>query len=382
MRRWRSRREIALDHETRVLIVGGGIAGLALANSLTQHGFKPVIVEIARTLQPHGLGLAITPNGLLALRRLGLADRTIAASVVLRQRVVADANGQVRLTTDYTGFREPVVGIYRNALLDVLTRDLDCDIRLGGTLSKLRDNGQTVVVEFKDGSTEEFNVVVGADGLDSSVRAIAFEGPRPAYRGYRAWRTVIPREVEDEKDFVVRSKPGVLIGTFPVAKELQYVFGLEQGDDDADANTEHWRHVRRLTSYFDIGASRLGERVKVTTPVIYTPVYEVLRDNWVRGHVVLVGDAAHAMVPMNAQGAAMALEDAVVLGQALSTEPDVGQALRAYEQTRIPRVKTVHDCVEFNSLRSGLHGDIPSDEIQSHPGRSLDILELMNEEAS
>jgi 2-polyprenyl-6-methoxyphenol hydroxylase-like FAD-dependent oxidoreductase len=197
----------------RVLIVGAGIAGLTLANALNRYGVRPVLVESASTLQPPGLGLSLQPNGVRALRHIGLADAVIAGSVPSSQMVVTDADEHVLRTLDLSA-AGPTIGIHRDALVGALTSGLVADIRLGTTVVDLEILGREARASLSDGTTEVVDLVVGADGLRSTLRGRLFPNAAFEYRGYRAWRTVVPRMAEDSDDSVVRWAADAGFGTF------------------------------------------------------------------------------------------------------------------------------------------------------------------------
>lgn len=210
--------------------------------------------------------------------------------------------------------------------------------------------------------------MVGADGLRSDLRQRLFPDASLSYRGYRAWRTLVPREAADPEVAVLRWGRGVGIGTFPVNDESLYAFVLEQGPDDPHAASAYPEQIRRIAEGFGPVARSVARRVTADRPTIYTPVYQVELEKWRSGPVVLIGDAAHAIVPMLAQGAALAIEDAVVLAEAIARFGDPVTAASRYEQARRPRIEEAAAICGFMSLAVGLEGPHVAESLRDHPG--------------
>jgi 2-polyprenyl-6-methoxyphenol hydroxylase-like FAD-dependent oxidoreductase len=262
-----------------------------------------------------------------------------------------------------------MLGVNRTALIDTLTGVLpEGCVELNQCVRSLDDSGDDVGVQLDDGSADRFTLVVGADGLHSQIGELLFGSPALAYRGYRAWRTVVQRPLETPAQVVFRHREGVAVGTYPISDQQFYVFALEHGPDDLSANSEPWRHLQRILQTMGPQANGLAGRLSRAVPVIYTPIYEVVRERWHRGRVVLIGDAAHAVTPNGAQGAAMAMEDAVVLAECLANPNDTPEALSEFEARRLPRLQTVRDIVRFGGMSQGLEGRLPDEAMERHPG--------------
>jgi 2-polyprenyl-6-methoxyphenol hydroxylase-like FAD-dependent oxidoreductase len=356
-----------MDGTTRVLIVGAGIAGLTLANALNRKGIRPLIVEVSSNLRPPGLGLSLQPNGVRALGHLDLAEAVAAGGRVGRQMVTANAAEEPIRTMDLT-VAGTTLAVHRDALIGPLSASLDADLRLETTVVAVEPSGEGASVTLSDGSTVDVDLVVGADGLHSALRGQLFPDATLEYRNYRAWRTVVPRRDEDPPEAMRRWSAGVAFGTFPVSDELLYIFVLEHGPDDEPSAVDYAGHIHRVARQFGPTARSAAGRVDESTPTVYTPVYRVRLDRWTRGPVVLIGDAAHAIVPMLAQGAALAIEDAVLLAEAVADSPTPVVATAAYEDARRPRLETAAEICGFASLASGIEGPADRDALQNHPG--------------
>jgi 2-polyprenyl-6-methoxyphenol hydroxylase-like FAD-dependent oxidoreductase len=356
-----------MNGSPRILIAGAGIAGLTLANALNRHGIRPVLVEAASTLEPPGLGLSLQPNGVRALDHIDLGASVMAGGRIGRQMITTNSGEEPIRTMDLT-LAGPTVALHRNALIGPLTANLDADLRLETTIAAIDPSKNSAAVTLSDGSSAVFDLVVGADGLRSALRRQLFPDATFEYRNCRAWRTVVPRGDDDPPEAMLRWSTGAAFGTFPVSDEQLYTFVLEHGPDDEASETDHVGHIRRIAEQFGPTARSAARRVEPSTPTIYTPVYRVHVDRWVRAAVVLLGDAAHAIVPMLAQGAALAIEDAVLLAEMIVGSATPAAAAVAYEEARRPRLETVAAICGFASLASGIEGPPDRELLRAHPG--------------
>lgn len=360
-------REMSATKGLRILIAGAGIAGLAFANALSKKGIRATLVEAGQTLEAFGLGLALQANGVRALEHIGLGDAVITAGIRTQRMVTTDAAENPLRTMDVTT-AGPTVAIHRKALIEVLSQGLDVDLRLATTVAEISITGEMAKVRLSDGSEGEYDLVVGADGLRSSLRQRLFPDASFRYRGYRAWRTLVPRAPDDPSDAVLRWGRGTGFGTFPVSNDWLYAFVLESGPDVWSSASGYVGHIRRIAEGFGPVARSVADRVTDGTTAIYTPVYEVSMECWRAGPVVLIGDAAHAIVPLLAQGAALAIEDAVLLAEAFDFSTDVATSIARYETARRPRIDEAAAICGFVSIAVGLEGPPDPEVLRVHPG--------------
>jgi 2-polyprenyl-6-methoxyphenol hydroxylase-like FAD-dependent oxidoreductase len=306
----------------RAAIVGGGIGGLSAAVALRRVGIETVVFERAPLVEAAGAGLTLAPNAVRALARLGLADAVRAVSASGRELLVRAARGRTLLRVELSGSLE-MLGVHRADLQRVLMEAAG-DVRLGNEVTAV----EPLVAEF--------DVVVGADGINSRIRSWLHGSEPPRYAGYDGWRAVT--DFDDER---VRGRfseswgCGDRFGLVPIGLGRLYWFVSESGG-------AHER--QRFRQRFEGWHEPIPEVVAGTpeSALSMTPIHwrKPLR-SWGRGKVTLLGDSAHPMTPDLGQGAGQALEDAVVLAARLKRAADVEIGLRGYERERIARTTPI-----------------------------------------
>jgi 2-polyprenyl-6-methoxyphenol hydroxylase-like FAD-dependent oxidoreductase len=323
----------------RVLIVGAGVAGLALARRLAQHEIDVEVVERMREWDSAGAGLYLPGNAVRALGELGIGPALAARSTPIERQRLLDHRGRLLAEIDVGRFWEGVggcVAIHRAALHEVLREATpEVPVRLGTSVTGLEVEDSPRVA-FSDGSSESYDLVVGADGVHSTTRRLALGGPPAGYVGQACWRFVADG-FPDLTDWTVRLGRGRAFLTVALGEGLVYCYADVNTNDRADVAGERWRE---LFADFADPVPRLLEHA---SEAYFAPIEEVVAPAWTAGRVVLIGDAAHASSPNMAQGAAMAAEDALVLADLLATVQPVESALDGFEQRRKDRVAFVQE---------------------------------------
>ncbi len=332
-----------------VLIVGGGIGGLSAAIGLGRAGIRTDIVEIKDRWPAHGVGIIQPGNAIRAYRALGVADRCIARGFVYARQRHYDADGNVigeRTMPRIEGL--DVVGhcgIPRLALQDILVSaaaDAGARIRMGVTVAALHDDCDGVEVDFTDGSFGSYDLVVGADGTYSKMREIVFgDVYRPRFSGQGCWRfaTEKPPEMDWSCAFHGANKAGLI----PLTRDTMYMYltTSEPGNPWMPDDRLHDLMRERLGGHRGL-AGEIRERIRDPESVVYKPLETVLVPRpWYRGRVLLIGDAAHTTTPHHAQGAAMAVEDAVVLSELLQRDARLDDLLEQFMERRWSRCRLV-----------------------------------------
>ncbi|MFF8598982.1 FAD-dependent monooxygenase [Streptomyces sp. NPDC015232] len=329
----------------RVLVHGGGIGGLTAATLLARRGHTVEVVEVRDELDALGVGIIQPSNALHAMREAGVLDACLEAGFEWEVLTIADPAGAPRaeIPQPRMGDAPPANGIPRPALAALLgdaARAAGATIRFGATIATLDDDGEGVDVTLTDGSAGRWDLVVGFDGIGSPLRTRLY-GDRytPEYTGFANWRVTVPRQPQVRGVVMCMAGQEAKALLTPITDELMYLGVVFAEDEDfrPGPDTAHEELAKRLAAFSGPVAEALAA---VTDPasVVYTRISQVtVEDPWHVGRVVLAGDAAHASTPHLAQGAAMAVEDAVVLADALRDEPTVPAALTAWEARRRPR---------------------------------------------
>lgn len=333
----------------RILIVGAGIAGLSLAAALDRRGYHAELVERSREWPAVGAGIITQANGVRVLRALGVGEAISQNAVVLRRWSFVDQQGEPLCETDLVdmwGEVGPCLGISRVKLQAGL-RSAAAQVphRLGVSLTTLRPHPTSVSAGFSDGTTGEYDLVVGADGIHSTVRKLAVNASSsPQYGGTMVRRSIVdarPPGIVD--NILIVMGEGAFFGVAAIGDDSTYGFGAVGGDRFADPLAGRLERFRRRFSDFGgpipayLAALRSDEQVHVG------PIEWVELNEWHRGRVVLVGDAAHAGPPHMTEGGCMAMEDGLVLAEVLHDEESVERALETYVRRRRPRTNWVQE---------------------------------------
>lgn len=331
----------------RVLIVGGGIAGLALARLLARTGVWLEVIEREPVWRPAGTGMYLPGNAARALRALGLEAQVASRAVEIPRQRFYDHRGRLLCDVDVAELWAtvaPCLALGRAELHELLLEAAgDVPIRLGLGVERVEQRDGIVCVGLSDATSGEYDLVVAADGIHSAVRRLVFEPTvLPRRVGQVGWRFLAPRPPEVTTWSVMLGHHTAFL-TLPIGDDRVYCYcDVVVSRPDPDG-AEHGpaEQLRQLFSQFADPAPMLLDELDNVTDIHVSMIEEVALDCWVREHVVLIGDAAHATSPNMAQGAAMALEDAIVLADCLHKLPAIPDALAAFQARRQPRTDWV-----------------------------------------
>ena len=327
----------------RILVVGAGLAGLALARALGRAGFAPELIEREAGWEAAGTGMYLPANGVRALGVLGLGEAVAArAAPITRQRLL-DHHGRLLAEIDLDGLWGDVgacLALPRAELHQVL-RD-GVAVRMGRTIASLEHRDGPVEVTFDDGRQGGYDLVVGADGLRSAVRRLAVDPHPPVPVGQHSWRFLAPCPPGITTWTVLLGR-GASFLTIPIGGGLVYCYAdiTTNPDSPAPPTGDPLAGLREHFAGFAAPVPQLLDQLQDQTQVHAAPIEQVAAERWGRGAVVLVGDAAHAMSPNMAQGAALAFEDALVLAACLAQASSVAEALAGFVARRHPRASWV-----------------------------------------
>lgn len=343
-----------------VLIVGGGIGGLATAFALRRRGYPVQVLEQAPEFGEVGAGLQLAPNATRILKRWGLLDQVIEAGVLPRRLVMRDALTDEKLThLDLgEGFRRryeaPYVVLHRSDLHAILAdacRDAGVDMRTGCHIERVDASGELAVAYGEDGSAYESSVVLGMDGLMSTLRGTVVRD-QPVASGYVAYRGAVPAEdvsVDISSDEVVLwIGPGCHLVQYPVRRGEVVNQVAVFRSPAFDRGSEEWGGVEELDAAFSDCCGHVRGSLALLWRDRNWKMYDRLPvDDWVNGRLGLLGDAAHPMLQYLAQGACQALEDADAIAETAHAqsaghrEVDWPAVLVATQESRSPRTARV-----------------------------------------
>lgn len=339
----------------RIAIIGAGIGGLATAAALLQRGFEVQIYEQAAALGEVGAGIQMTPNAAKILRALGVQEGLDRFG--FRPQAIYGLNWR----TGAESFRTPLLGycdrVYGADYYQIHRADLHMMLRalvpperihLGHRCAHVEQDGARARIAFENGEIAEADLVIGADGIRSAIRAQFFSQADPSYTGCMCWRAVVPLDPAD-RDLVL---PGSSMWFGPRGHVVTYyVRGGTAVNIVAIHQTDRWEAEswsipstrEELCATYEGWHPRLLALLGRTQEVFKWGLFD--RDpmtRWTQGCVTLLGDAAHPMLPFLSQGAAMAIEDGYVLARALAEVPgSLAAQLAAYEADRRPRTARV-----------------------------------------
>jgi 2-polyprenyl-6-methoxyphenol hydroxylase-like FAD-dependent oxidoreductase len=333
-----------------VLIVGGGIAGMALAIALERSGICAEIVEINQDWSVLGVGISLQGPALRALKKVGTLDACIDRGFGYSHFKACNAAGEVTGTVQLPRLNGPdypaAIGIMREAVHSVLQAAIanaGVKVRLGTTVASFDQHDDRIHVQLADGTRGSYDLVVGADGANSKVRKLVFGSiGGPQYTGQAVWRATVrrPPDVQGRYSFF---GPRNKAGFNPVSNTGMYVYLVQNLPSFVRLADDQLPEVMR-EQLADFGGLVAAARDEIVDPrhIVYRPITSyLLPAPWHRNRVVLIGDATHTATPHMAAGAGLAIEDSVVLADLLQSEPSLPIALRTFAARRFERCRMV-----------------------------------------
>lgn len=325
----------------KITIIGAGIAGLTTAIALKKTGYDSEVFETAPLLEPVGAALGLAPNALKALHAIGLSEQVFRAGKRMHYFEIQNRRGKVLSRSERADFGENIA-IRRADLHRVLLEEAGADrIHTNKKAVNYQKVGDTIIVEFADGTTHQTDYLIIADGIHSALRDITVPEAKVNYSGYTCWRGIANNPGKEFKGaYEVWDTQG-RFGYTPLKGNRIYWY--------ACINAPQGRTMAHFTlddlqQHFSGFSSSVKNILKATDPntLFYDDVCEMEPlSRYAYGNILIIGDAAHASTPNMGQGACQAIEDAVVLAKTLAKRPTIGQTFASFEKKRLQRTHYV-----------------------------------------
>lgn len=330
----------------RVLIVGAGIGGLVLGIKLKKLGLAPHLIEKTVDWTPKGAGIHLYSNALRALDSIDVAEEIAEQGSSHDDYLYSDAQDQHAVRVTYprlAGPNLPALSLIKRTTLHKIlvnrAKKVGLTVQLGTTVKELQQEEGPVHVRFSNGKESEYDIVVAADGIYSQIRTQVIGDTPPKYTGQAIWRVLLPRHEDSTEPKIMFSGGGTMFGMVPLDKNEVYLLcgqtDLDKPRYEADIMVET---IKERFGHFGGLAPHYLDLIKTSEQLTYTSIEEIhLPAPWFRKNIIFIGDAAHASSPYMAQGAAMAIEDAIVLGELINQELTTNQIADAYMKRRYER---------------------------------------------
>lgn len=343
----------------KISVLGAGIGGLTVATALAHRGAQVTIYEQAPEIKEVGAGLQVSPNGFTVLRALGMGDALRAVARRGRRVELLDfrRGGPVfSLDLDVNGEDFPYYFVHRADLIGLLeeaARSAGVEILLGQHVESVDVSSDKPQVTFEDGTQISCDILLGADGLHSKVRAALNGDARPRFTGQVAWRAIVPsvNAAQNETTVRVYMGPGCHFVCYPLRDgSMTNIVAVQERELWAE---EGWNHTDNPDNLRAAFAAFRPEVQALLAKVEETQLWGLFRHpvapNWHKNGAAILGDAAHPTLPFLAQGAVMALEDAWVLADAMIVAETADEAFSLYQNARFSRVSRIIDAASQNA---------------------------------
>jgi salicylate hydroxylase len=343
-----------MKQNTPITIVGGGLAGLAAANALKRFGIAAEVYEAASELGEIGAAVNVSPNATKALQAMGLGEKIqaagdLGAGMYSRNMQTGEPIEFDDLKKEPLRWGAPHYIFHRADLIGVLASSLDpASIHLGHRLVSITEQADWVALKFANGVTRNAEFVIGADGVRSVLRRALYGDDNPTYTGQMVWRAllkggIVPPETLEPNGHIQWLGPGChFIAYFIRGGEFVNIVTQEDTDNWVEEGWSTLGNPDEMRKSFPNPEPRLAKILSLITECSKWGLFtRTIAENWGRGRIQLIGDAAHAMLPNAGQGACQAFEDAYILARWLGAEDDPIEAFRNFRRIRIPRVHAV-----------------------------------------
>ena len=346
-----------------VTILGAGIAGLTLARAMVRRGAVVTVLEQAQALGEIGAGIQIAPNGTAVLRALDLGGALAASGMQADAvRLLDGRNGAGVLTMDLTRRRldRDYFFLHRADLIDLLARDLGVQFEFGIQVASVDLSGDAPVMNLRDGTRRDAGILIGADGIHSTLRAALNTDNQAAFTGQVAWRATIAGEgAKSGQSVEVYLGAGCHLVSYPLrGGRLRNIVAVQERRAWADESWSKSANPADMRTAFAGFCPKVQDWLsQVESASEWGLFRHPIAGHWGRilpkGSAFILGDAAHPTLPFLAQGASMGIEDAWVLAETLDAYPN---ALAHYQALRAPRVARIVAAATANARNYHLSG--------------------------
>jgi 2-polyprenyl-6-methoxyphenol hydroxylase-like FAD-dependent oxidoreductase len=335
----------------KVLIIGGGFSGMSAAIELRKRNIETDLVEIDPNWRTDGAGISIGGATLRAFKTLGILDEFLKVGSAHSGVDLYAPHGLhlAHLPTPLIGDKDiPSSGaIMRPALAKILaekTRQSGTNVRLGCTFNEMTQSETGVDVTFTDGTSQNYDLVIGADGMFSQVRKTYFpEAAAPEYVGQGIWRAVLPR-LPEVKNTMMWVGPHLKVGVNPMSKDEMYLFLTEDKKERQHLEpADFLEKLKALMATFPAPIiQQFKDMMNENSMIDFRAIGKLLVPApWYKNRIVLIGDTVHATTPHLASGACIGIESAIVLAEELSKNVSLEEALASFQERRWERCRMV-----------------------------------------
>lgn len=336
----------------QIAIIGGGIAGLTFARSLSDKEFDIHIFEKKDSFGEIGAAISVFPNALCVMEELGLLEKILASSGKMTTVYLKTNSGKVLSKSQPKG-DYPVICIHRADLHHILLDNVKAKLYKDFSLTKIDqlDNGK-VELTFDNGEVKIFDAVIGADGIHSMVRQHVINDGLPIFRGYNIWRGVVKTDFDIGYGSETYGS-GKRVGIVPIKDGVYGWWATYNEDFMQDDNPEGTKI--KLKRLFGDWHDPIPEFLENTDNILKNSLIDrVPTKGWTKGNITLIGDAAHPTTPNLGQGGCMAIEGAYVLAKSIQKYGLTKKAFERYEELQFPRSKMIVN----ESLKLGKMGQL------------------------
>ena len=338
----------------KVLIVGGGIGGQSAAIAFAKRGVNVEIVEIQPAFNVYGVGIIQQANALKALDKIGIADEAMKRGLPYGQvkMYAGPGNHFIGLAGPPPTEKYPSHnGISRRTLHEIMyeeTQKLGVPYKMGTSVKAFENNEDNVSVTFSDGTKDTYDIVVASDGIRSKTREMVFGSHlQPKYMGLSVWRYAFPRHEDLDTGYMYYGKRSK-IGFIPMSEDTMYMFLVSMEGQEWIGESQFIPMLQDYLSEYPVKIAQDASEQIIDPNLVNYRTLEAVRipEKWYKNRIVIIGDGAHATVPQLGSGAALAIEDAVVLAEELDKVDDVQEGFQNFMERRYKRAIAVVDASE------------------------------------